>query len=513
MLRVAIKNETDYCRLKKDIQDYVNGYHIQLYYPPVLLYTTVNTSLNELTSLKRAYIQSTYMIHKIHHALDTDHTFQASIKTTDLHGTPQIHSCEIFIKESPILNPYKYISGHYANMSVPCLPSYHQVKTMDKINAIENAAYIDALFSQLAGELVCQHQCPTFPLYYGTLSCMMKEYQHDVTEYLDEIRCESWFKDNLNRTFRMVYTNDHSVCSRNKIGSPMSYTSDIIDLESIHSLEGDSQTLNTLDEVAFSDASASTSENESDSELLILHESEEDKSHDTHIIELNHVPVQLIVLEKLDITFTEFLEMNPDGVDQDILCSILFQICFGLAVAQRKYSFVHNDLHADNIMFKMTEDKYLYYVVNNQYYRIPTYQKVVKIIDFGRAAFYHKGRYFISDVFSKEEDAEGQVVHPTSRYDKEYGPKPNPSFDLAFLATTIIDYVDDESPVHTMLKEWTKDKFDHYLYEEEDNFELCVKISKNIQNVIPEEQLNHPLFHKFQIPQHLADQKVYYTLH
>ena len=41
--------------------------------------------------------------------------------------------------------------------------------------------------------------------------------------------------------------------------------------------------------------------------------------------------------------------------------SILFQICFGLSVAQKNYDFVHNDLHSSNIMFKETPDEYLYF--------------------------------------------------------------------------------------------------------------------------------------------------------
>ena len=41
--------------------------------------------------------------------------------------------------------------------------------------------------------------------------------------------------------------------------------------------------------------------------------------------------------------------------------SILFQICFGLSVAQKNYNFVHNDLHSSNIMFKETELEFLYF--------------------------------------------------------------------------------------------------------------------------------------------------------
>ena len=45
---------------------------------------------------------------------------------------------------------------------------------------------------------------------------------------------------------------------------------------------------------------------------------------------------------------------------------LLTRKCFGLAVGQRKFNFVHNDLHSSNIMFKETELEYLYFSVFNK---------------------------------------------------------------------------------------------------------------------------------------------------
>jgi len=208
---------------------------------------------------------------------------------------------------------------------------------------------------------------------------------------------------------------------------------------------------------------------------------------------------------------TEYLEINKcEDKDINSILSILFQICFGLAVAQKEYSFVHNDLHASNIMLKNTEQKYLNYCYRNKFYKIPTFNKIVKIIDFERSAFYYKGRFFISDVFSKDGDAEGQVIHPSVR--NKNIPKPNPSFDLAFLSTTIIEYFEDDKykELRELLKSWTKDKHGHYLYNEDNDFDLYVNISKNVRNVIPKDQILHSLFKRFEVNKKDISGKTYY---
>ena len=44
------------------------------------------------------------------------------------------------------------------------------------------------------------------------------------------------------------------------------------------------------------------------------------------------------------------------------------------------FKLTHNDLHLGNILFKPTNDEYLYYKIMNKYYKIPTYGYIVKII-------------------------------------------------------------------------------------------------------------------------------------
>ena len=54
---------------------------------------------------------------------------------------------------------------------------------------------------------------------------------------------------------------------------------------------------------------------------------------------------------------------------------------------QKHYSFTHNDLHINNIMYTSTSKTFLYYKYNNIYFKVPTYGYLFKIIDFGRSHF------------------------------------------------------------------------------------------------------------------------------
>ena len=57
------------------------------------------------------------------------------------------------------------------------------------------------------------------------------------------------------------------------------------------------------------------------------------------------------------------------------------------------FEFTHNDLHTNNIVYVSTEKKYLYYRYDNKHYKVPTYGRIYKIIDFGRAIYKFKNKF------------------------------------------------------------------------------------------------------------------------
>ena len=57
----------------------------------------------------------------------------------------------------------------------------------------------------------------------------------------------------------------------------------------------------------------------------------------------------------------------------------------------KAFQFTHNDLHTNNVMYTETDEEYIYYVYKSKYYKVPTFGKIFKIIDFGRAIYRFQG--------------------------------------------------------------------------------------------------------------------------
>jgi hypothetical protein len=150
-------------------------------------------------------------------------------------------------------------------------------------------------------------------------------------------------------------------------------------------------------------------------------------------------------------------------------------------------------------MFKPSKISYLYFCVKGTYYRIPTFGKITKIIDFARGIFKVDNRQFFSDVFKKDGDAEGQYTYPyQSSTHIKYSP--NPSFDLSYLAITIREhFTDEKSPIFELLETWVTDKYGNNLGHHNIDFDLYVKIAHNVSSAVPKEQFNHQLFNHFKI--------------
>ena len=209
-------------------------------------------------------------------------------------------------------------------------------------------------------------------------------------------------------------------------------------------------------------------------------------------------------MEKLEYTLDNYIDTSEHKkIPPTEWKSILFQVCFGLAVAQKEFEFIHNDLHSSNIMFKSTQKEYLYYSFNNIYFRIPTFKQISKIIDFGRATFKVNNKIYFSDVFKKNEDAGGQYSYPFQNTLKHCKIKPNKSFDLSRLATTIIhrfENCDDSyNDITDLLHCWTTDKYGNDLMCLEEDFDLYKTIAKNVHSANPKTQLYKKVWDEFKI--------------
>ena len=75
--------------------------------------------------------------------------------------------------------------------------------------------------------------------------------------------------------------------------------------------------------------------------------------------------------------------------------------------------------------------------------------------------------------------------------------KPNPSFDLSRLSTTIVEHFSEESQVYKLLKLWASDQYGNNLLEHEDTFDLYKLIAKNVKSAVPVKQLDKKIFSEF----------------
>lgn len=230
---------------------------------------------------------------------------------------------------------------------------------------------------------------------------------------------------------------------------------------------------------------------------------------------IKNFPVSAIMLEKCDNTL-DSLMMQEKEMTENEWRSALMQIIMTLITYQKLFGFTHNDLHTNNVMFIYTEKEYLYYRFNNKYYRVPTYNRIFKIIDFGRAIYKYKSKVICSDSFSMTGDAATQYNCEPYFNDKKPRLEPNFSFDLCRLGCSIFDYfIDDmnsvaaickKEPLAKLIVEWvTDDQNRNILYkangeERYPDFKLYKMIARNVHNHTPQAQLSKQIFADYEFP-------------
>jgi len=222
----------------------------------------------------------------------------------------------------------------------------------------------------------------------------------------------------------------------------------------------------------------------------------------------------------------------------------LFQVIAALSFLQHAIQFIHNDLHSNNIVWRSTKQKFLYYRnKNGVIWRVPTYGKIFSIIDFGRSIFRLGSNLWISDDHWPNQDAGEQYnFGPFFDPSKPKNP-PNPSFDLCRLSVSLIDGLFDEqppkkkgkqvpimseegswkiyetcSPLYNLLWNWTIDDAGRTIYTDKygndkyDGFELYIRIAHDVHNAVPAEQFRKPIFDQFKWNKKVSSAETIYSL-
>jgi len=207
---------------------------------------------------------------------------------------------------------------------------------------------------------------------------------------------------------------------------------------------------------------------------------------------LKNIPTGIILVEKMKDTVYNYV--NENSVFSKEWKSILFQVAYGLDTAQKQYKFFHNDLHADNVMYIDTSLENIEY----ENFKIPTFGKQMKIIDFGRSIISvplkKTVKQFICDELCDGE-ASGQYNFGEFLDPSEELVLPNPSFDFAYLCYSLLQATEDiPEEIKNALKFWTNE-IDFTI----EGFELYRHIARVSHNAIPEQVLKHEIFNEFRV--------------
>lgn len=479
-----------------------------------------------------------------------EHITTIKSKHNDTHYTITTSDCsglskdvETFVKFSPILDPLKHVSGCYTEEDIHGLPIFDGTRhAHPKASRTNNSAYIDMLFSLMTSHLNATTQIPNLLKFYGSFIGVKENYRYMISDDIDAAYESNFFTNNLGSKFILegslpfrkdslsikpqlqmgdvcslgevevptllehVFTSEQTETKPEviKLAKPSSFDSEPSDSEASDtgseydsSHEGSSPS-NLLDEL--SDA---TSSDDSDSQ-----EEEEEA-----FCRMDRFPCSAIFLEKLEGTL-ESLITDSSPSDKE-WASALFQTIVSLAALQKTLDFTHNDLHTSNVMWTHTDRVFLCYKIGGRHYKVPTFGKIFKLIDFGRSIFTYNGTIFASDSFAKGEDAEGQYNCEPFYDPSKPSVLPNKSFDLCRLGCSLFDFFFHHPPKDTstlsdlekVIVKWCQDEQGkNVLYkatgeERYPGFKLYKMIARRVTGLEPHNVLaTEPLFTQFQCP-------------
>ena len=178
----------------------------------------------------------------------------------------------------------------------------------------------------------------------------------------------------------------------------------------------------------------------------------------------------------------------------------------------------HNDLHFGNVMLKNTKEEYLYYNVNNSYYKIPTYGYIICILDWGRGTYDFNGFLGKNSVYSANRDCFQQYIFNkiNCRGMESLEIDKNQWTDIVMISHSILsefEEVLEGTELKKLLVKNITTSNNNELDIEEFNWELYLKITNYKFNINPDKLLTNHIFSKYRIKKKLAKNKCVYDLY
>jgi len=478
------------------------------------------------------------------------------------------HETDIFFKYSPLLDPLRYMVGKYENDSellnnlpvATCVSNDSSHNVISKISSQHNCAYVDTFFYYLSSMTLQNHNIINCLDFYGSFLGIQQKYKYDVSDDIDYLTESPFFNNNNNHLFTLQnvdidqYPNDDSRKQRPKLYisktnhniSAVSIAESLTDIDDIDNINDstldncivyenklnvdNSKVEDSVDDGQSSDDNSSIayttdSDEDDESDWETTTDTSNDDStcsiQEDQYVYINNYPVQMICLEKCDGTFDDLFTSGSATLENT--SSALFQVVMSLIIYQKMFSFTHNDLHTNNIMYIETDIPYLFYKFENIVYKVPTYGRIYKIIDFGRSIYRFNGTTYCSDSFGPGGDADTQYNCEPFFNNKKARLEPNMSFDLCRLGCSIYDFIipehleyDDYDDLQKTIYRWCLDDNNkNVLYkkngdERYPDFKLYKMIARTVHKHTPQEQLQYPFFHQFiinekEVGEHVMD--------
>jgi hypothetical protein len=470
----------------------------------------------------------------------------------DMSGN-NVGTTQIFFKYSPLIDPAKYMEGKYTLPlnDLKALPDTLEYDVNPKIKDINNGAYTDGFFSFLSSKLLTEYKIPHCVNFYGAFIGTQGLFTFDVSDdweymydstffckhkdelfYVDEEKIKQFYisdsrsnKPKLsiadtkdqdikvvkwdNEVFEDVFEGSKDIKSEITEINDIKTSKDNIKLVADNSSSNgnastsssySSRTSNT-DSDYNSDSSCDNDEDDDEDEDEDSCSDSDDDYIDGTIIDF---PVEIISQEVCKDTLDHLMKVEEISIP--VWRSILMQVIMSLLVYQKAFNFTHNDLHTNNIMYVETDKEFIYYKVDDKYYKVPTFGKIFKIIDFGRAIYKYKGKIICSDSYHPAGDAATQYNCEPYFNEKKARLEPHYGFDLCRLACALYDDLVDEdnsgafNPLSDIIKEWcTDDNGKNILYktngvERYPDFKLYKMIARTVHNPTPKNQLKKEFF-------------------
>lgn len=466
---------------------------------------------------------------------------------------------KVFIKYSPLLDPTKYITGKYdLSDDLFNLPKLNNSDCHEKIANPYNSAYVDSFFSYLSSKLLKNHEFYNGIEYYGSFLCNQKDYKVNIFDDVEYLIDSPFFHKNKDKVFKIddsfyeelddeesrgnkkkividknsisLKVNDFDDTIYNEVFKKQDETNkltvfnlkeleeaefkDDVELEKIQTIKDESETSSscssrTSNTGSKDDESLSSLDTEDLSDLDSSDFSCEEEEEEIFAY-IDNFPINMICLENCSNTLDHYMVNND--VENKEWAGIFAQLIFTLLVYQKCFHFTHNDLHTNNVMYVETDKQHLIYHFDNNYYKIPTFGKIWKIIDFGRAIYKFRGKTIGSDSFAPNGDAATQYNCEPFYDSNKPRLEPNYSFDLCRFGCSLYDFFIEEdedekknkySMLDKLIIEWcTDDNNKNILYkkngeERYPDFKLYKMIARNVHNHTPQNQLKKNFFSTF----------------